>query len=148
MARTLRRRPAAERPLRVIFERDDGDGWFARVPEEPSLSARGGSIAQARKRIRTALGEHGRRAIREEVILPRAGTHAAMRLAQAREALVTAEREAVAVLVRRLGLGVRDASEALGLSMRRVVHLAGECADLEAERKHARRAAAASPTQR
>jgi len=59
-----------------------------------------------------------------------------MQLDHARHALMEAERAAAVMLVRGLGFTVHDASEALGISMRKIVHLAGEAADAEAERRH------------
>ncbi|WP_236603874.1 hypothetical protein [Sandaracinus amylolyticus] len=140
----MARRETIEERQRVIFEREDDGTWTARPASSRGPMARGGSIAQARKRVRELLrgDDRARRALDvvDEIHLPASGIVAVERLARAREALDSAEREAVTVLVRRLGLGVRETSQALGLTMRRVVHLAGEVADLEAEEKSARRA--------
>ncbi|AKF08622.1 hypothetical protein [Sandaracinus amylolyticus] len=141
----MARRETIEERQRVIFEREDDGTWTARPASARAPTARGGSIAQARKRVREILrGDDRLRRTREldvvdEIRLPSPGIVAVERLARAREALDGAEREAVTMLVRRLGLGVREASQALGLTMRRVVHLAGEVADVEAEEKAARR---------
>lgn len=146
MARKVGKSSVGEDRQHVIFEGGAGGTWSARLASDPSVVVTGASFAQARKRIREALeAGRARRApvgIREEIRLPGPGNDAVRRLAQARLALEAAEREAVVTLVRRLGLAVREASAALGISMRKVVHYAGEVADDEAERKSARRATA------
>lgn len=131
---------------RVIFEREDDGTWTARLASSKrGAAARGGSVAQARKRMRALLLEDGsrRRArdveVVDEIHLPPAGRAAVERVTRARAVLEAAQREAVITLVRRLGLGTREAAGALGMTMRRVVHLAGEAADVEAEAKAERR---------
>ena len=132
----------------VVFEHAPDGSWSARLASRPAIAVRGGSIAQARKRMRDILGADGTRGaevrLSEAIVLPRSGADAVARLDRARAALDDAEREAVTVLVRRLGLSVRDAAAALGLSARRIVHLAGEVADRDAERDAGRRLAARS----
>jgi hypothetical protein len=138
---------AAATEARVIYQRGE-EGWAAWIADHPELAARGGSLAQARKRMRAVMSDAGFAAttrIAEEVRLPRAGRDAMARLERARAALDEAERDAVAVLVREVGLTTADASAALGITMRKVVHLAGEVADVAAERKYSRRPAAPKP---
>lgn len=137
---------------RVIYELEEDGTWVARPAWMRGTTARGGSIAQARKRVRALLREdRTRRRAREvdtieEIRMPPVGIAAVLRLRRAREALDAAERAAVTTLVRQLGLGTREASRALGLTPRRVVHLAGEVADVEAEKKSERRARAGGPS--
>lgn len=146
MARKVEKKAVEGDRQHVIFEGGAGGTWSARLASDSHVAVTGASFAQARKRMREALGDaRARRSpvgIREEIRLPGPGNDAVRRLAQARQALEAAEREAVVTLVRRLGLAVREASASLGISMRKVVHYAGEVADDEAARKTARRAAA------
>ncbi|MDQ3034137.1 MAG: hypothetical protein M3Y87_17135, partial [Myxococcota bacterium] len=100
---------AADGGERVIFEHHDDGTWSAWPVANRGLVVTGGSMAQARKRMREALARGRSRktplVLREEVRLPKDGTDAVLRLQAAREALEAAERDAVTVLVRRLGLG-------------------------------------------
>jgi hypothetical protein len=147
MRRQSRSDEAAAVRLLAVFEPEDGD-WIARIAQIPECIARGGSIAQARKRLRAALadvGMPGPHDVVEDIRLPPEGCRALERLDRARRELELAERDAVEVLVRGLGLALEDASDSLGITMRRTVHLAGEASDRDLERRRASRGTAVRP---
>ncbi len=115
----------------VVYERDEDELWVARVKGVPGCHTQGRTIAQARERIREALGLFDPRAnaarLRDDVRLPAglARLVAAQRSAKSkREAVEAALRElnirAARALTKEAGLSLRDAGELLGASQETV----------------------------
>jgi predicted RNase H-like HicB family nuclease len=124
-----------EMGYRVVIERDESGAWVARVPGVPGCHTHGRTLNQVRQRIREALSlwvEDAETAqLVEEFRLPgdarqaiRRSRAARMRAERGRENAQSATAAAAKLLVDRLGLGVRDAGELLGLSYQRVQQLA------------------------
>jgi predicted RNase H-like HicB family nuclease len=122
----------------VRYERDIDSGWWvAQVKEVPAAITQGRTIAQARERIREALGlaldddrAAGKAVLVEDVALPGPARKALQGARKARERLAAeGERargltaEAVTLLTRQLGLSRRDVAELLGISFQRVQQL-------------------------
>jgi predicted RNase H-like HicB family nuclease len=119
---------------RVVFERDDGRAWIARVPSVRGCHTYGRTIDQARKRIREALalwvGDAEKAEFVEEIRLParaleavRRSRDARRRATEQREKAHETTAEAARTLVDDLDLGLRDAADLLGLSHQRVQQL-------------------------
>jgi predicted RNase H-like HicB family nuclease len=127
----------SSKPYRVVIERDETGAWIARVPEVRGCHTYGATLGQVRRRIREALGlwveDADAAELLEEIRLPgearqairRSGV-ARKRAEQGRENAHRATSTAARLLVERLGLGVRDAGELLGLSHQRVQQLVSE----------------------
>ena len=122
----------------VNYERDADSGWWvAQVKEVPAAITQGRTIAEARRRIREALGlalDDERAADKAELVddvkLPAEARRALVRARAARRRLDVEAKKAqvtTALAVRRLvqreGLSVRDAGELLGISHQRVQQL-------------------------
>jgi predicted RNase H-like HicB family nuclease len=117
---------------RVVLQRDESGAWIARVPKVRGCHTYGRSLVEAKRRIRPALGlwVSGEFALDFDVRLPRYVLDA---ITESRNARANAEAErvrattntqrAVHELVERVGLGVRDAADLLGLSHQRVQQL-------------------------
>jgi predicted RNase H-like HicB family nuclease len=134
--------PASERDgcvsktYNVVVERDESGAWIARVPQVPGCHTYGRTLEQVRRRIREALSlwveDADSADLVERLRLPGDARHAIRRSAAAR---ARAERDrqeahratsaAAELLVRRVGLGVRDTGELLGISYQRVQQLVG-----------------------
>lgn len=143
----LRKKTAPRKnSVSVVLERRDDATWIARLGERPEVMAAGASVAQARKRLRAKIAREARDLadlpVRERIVLPERALQAIDDLVGARQALLAAEQESAAILIRGFGLPIHDASELLGIPDRKVVHLVGEVAYAEADRKYATRAAA------
>ncbi|AKF06098.1 type II toxin-antitoxin system HicB family antitoxin [Sandaracinus amylolyticus] len=122
----------------AVYEPAGEPGWWTvTVPEVPGCLSQGRGIAQARERIREALGLFRHDAddveIVDDVRLPVKARRAVDAYQKAREAAESAQtkasersREAVRVLVDELGFTTRDAGVALGVSQARVAQLARE----------------------
>ncbi len=124
----------------VRYERDEAGWWVAQVKEAPAAITQGRTIAEARRRIREALGlaldddAAARRVeLKDEVKLP-ADAQRALRQARAARARLAAESKkaqnttakAVRTLLKGMHLSVRDAGELIGISPQRVHQLAHE----------------------
>ncbi len=119
---------------RVVIERDETGAWVANVRGVRGCHTYGRTLEQVRRRIREALSlwvEDAETAeLVEELRLPgdarqaiRRSSAARRRAELGRENAQTATAAAANLLVERLGLGVRDAGELLGLSYQRVQQL-------------------------
>lgn len=123
-------------PYRVVIERDETGAWIARVRGVRGCHTYGRSLDEVRRRIREALslwvdGAETAELV-EEIRLPgearqaiQRSSAARTRAEQEREDAQRATSAAAELLVKRLGLGVRDAGELLGLSYQRVQQLVG-----------------------
>ena len=119
---------------RVTYERDPAGWWVAAVREVPGCHTQGRTLAQARRRIREALGlfvaDSESAQLVDDVRLPAEARQALVRSQAARTkadmlkakagATMT---DAVRVLTGGFGLSVRDAAELLGVSHQRVQQL-------------------------
>jgi predicted RNase H-like HicB family nuclease len=119
---------------RVVIERDETGAWIANVRGVRGCHTYGRTLEQVRRRIREALSlwvdDADTAELLEEIRLPGAARQAIRRSSAARtradegrEAAQRATTDAAKLLVERLGLGVRDAGELLGLSYQRVQQL-------------------------
>lgn len=115
----------------VVYELDERGWWVASVPEVPGCHTQGRSIAQARERVREALGLFrkgaGRVRFEEDVRLPAQARRLITELERARQKAEAAHdleqelvRKVAAFVTGRVGLSLRDTGELLGLSHQRV----------------------------
>lgn len=115
----------------IEYKRDETGWWVAKVKEVKGCHTQGKSIAQARRRIREALGLFVNNANRadfvEDVILPPGVRTLVKQVLSAREKVKHEEekvqssmQEAARVLTGEVGISRRDAGEVLGLSYQRV----------------------------
>lgn len=125
------------RTYRVIYERDPQSGWWlARVPRVAGCHTQGRTVAEARRRIREALGlfvvnADGAR-LEDDVRMPAAAVKAVRQFREIRDRAVAEEKRAARAgrmavqALRRTGLrlSMRDAAEVLGVSHQRVHQLA------------------------
>jgi hypothetical protein len=120
----------------VTYERDEGGWWLATVAELSGCHTQGRTVEQARERVREAIALFGRQptdnGIEEVIRLPAEvrsvlgqAQRARRRAEDERKRAQTLTREAVGVLLSRLGVSVRDAARLLGISHQRVQQLAG-----------------------
>ena len=119
----------------VRYERDEDGWWVASVPSVRGCHTQGRSIAQARERIREALGlfvKDARRAeFDEEFRLSAELRKLIDRTASARaravkhEALASRLLKDAAKVLQKEGVSVRDAGQLLGLSFQRINQLRG-----------------------
>jgi predicted RNase H-like HicB family nuclease len=124
----------------VRYERDETGWWIAQVKEAPAAITQGRTIAEARRRVREALGlalgddtAAQRVKLKDDVKLPADAQRALRQARAARERLaVESERaqnttaKAVRTLLKGMHLSVRDAGELIGISPQRVHQLAHE----------------------
>jgi predicted RNase H-like HicB family nuclease len=105
---------------RAVYSREADGRWTVEIPQVRGCQSYGRTIAQARERIREALGlfveDVGKAGIVDDVELPKhvqkrvAGAVEKRLIAQREEmAMLSAQRQAVLALRRKLKLGQRDA---------------------------------------
>jgi predicted RNase H-like HicB family nuclease len=125
---------SSTKAYRVVIERDESGAWIARVRGVRGCHTYGRTLDQVRRRIREALSlwvdDAETAELIEEIRLPgearraiRRSSAARLEAESGRERAQRATRAAAELLVKRLGLGVRDAGELLGLSYQRVQQL-------------------------
>jgi predicted RNase H-like HicB family nuclease len=124
----------------VRYERDETGWWVAQVKEAPAAITQGRTIAEARRRIREALGlaldddaAAKRAKLIDDVKLPADAQRALRQARAARARLETESRKAqdstakaVRTLLKGMRLSVRDAGDLIGISPQRVHQLAHE----------------------
>ena len=126
-----------ERAYRVVIERDETGVWLAHVRGVRGCHTHGRTLDQVRRRIREALSlwieDADDAEFVEEIRLPGDARQAIQRSSSARrraergrENAQSTTASAADLLVGRLGLGVRDAGELLGLSYQRVQQLVSQ----------------------
>jgi len=118
---------------RAVYEREPDRRWTVKIPSVPGCHSYGRTIAQARERIREALGlfvnDAAEAHIEDDVRLPHSIRRQVQAAKQLRERVTRDEREMVAAqrravsAMRRLNLGHRDAGQLLGVSFQRAQQL-------------------------
>src|SRR4051812_47131599 len=118
---------------RAVYEREPDRRWTVTIPSIPGCHSYGRTIAQARERIREALGlfvnDAAEAHIEDDVRLPPSIRRQVQTAKQLRERVTREEREMVAAqqravsAMRRLNLGHRDAGQLLGVSFQRAQQL-------------------------
>ncbi len=122
----------------IDYERDEAGWWIARVHGVPGVHSNGRTIAEARRRVREALGlaigdvAADTAELTDHVKLPRDLTAELSKYRKARKSAESAQQRVMGVsqnlarkLTRKLGLSVRDIGELLDLSHQRVQQLKG-----------------------
>lgn len=120
----------------VVYERDEGGWWIARVRDVPGVHSNGRTIEEARRRVREALSlavdDADDADFDEDVKIPAALRKlvSSQKAARARAAseqarAIALEREAAQRLTTDLRLSRRDIGELLGLSHQSVQKLVG-----------------------
>lgn len=116
----------------VTYERDREGWWVAKVAELEGCHTQGRSIAQARERIREAMGLYdvpASAALAEQMVLGKTIDQELAELRTTREEADRLARESaartkrVAARLAKAGLSRRDAAELLGVSFQRVQQL-------------------------
>lgn len=124
----------SSKAYRVVIERDEAGAWIAHVRGVRGCHTYGRTLDQVRRRIRETLSlwveDADTAELSEEIRLPgearqaiRRSSAARRRAERGRDDAQKATLAAASVLVDRLGVGVRDAGELLGLSYQRVQQL-------------------------
>jgi len=118
---------------RAVYEREPDRRWTVRIPDVPGCHSYGRTIAQARERIREALGLFVNNSetaeIEDDVRLPKSVSRQVQAARQLREKVTKEVRERVAAqrkavyAIRKLNLGHRDAGQLLGVSFQRAQKL-------------------------
>ena len=114
---------------RAVYQREPDRRWTVRIPDVPGCHSYGRTIAQARARIREALGlfvdDADTAEINDDIQLPKSVSRQIRIARQLREKvtreqreMIVAQRKAVAA-IRKLELGHRDAGHLLGVSFQR-----------------------------
>lgn len=126
----------AQTEYRAVYERDADGRWNVEISEVAGCYSYGRTIAQARARIREALGlyvqdaEHA--TIVDDIRLPAPAMKLLERLAQVRadvervQLTLREEQRATARQLREAGLSLRDSGELLGCTRQRVEQLTRE----------------------
>ena len=120
----------------AVYDRDEDGRWNVEIPDVAGCYTYGRTIAQARSRIREALGlyvPHAEHAtIVDDIRLPAPAQKRLDRLAQARanaertQRVLGKEQRAAARQLREAGLSFRDSGELLGCTRQRVEQLTRE----------------------
>lgn len=123
----------AQTEYRAVYDRDADGRWNVEIPEVAGCYTYGRTIAQARTRIREALGLYVQDAeyatIVDDIRLPKPAMRRLERLARARadaervQVILGEEQRAAARQLREAGLSFRDSGELLGCSRQRVEQL-------------------------
>ncbi len=126
----------AQKEYRAVYDRDADGRWNVEIPDVAGCYSYGRTIAQARARIREALGlyvqdaEHA--TIVDDIRLPALAMKRLERLAQVRadaervQLTLSEEQRAAARQLREAGLSFRDSGELLGCTRQRVEQLTRE----------------------
>ena len=126
----------AQKEYRAVYDRDADGRWNVEIPEVAGCYTYGRTIAQARARIREALGLYVQDAehvtIVDDIRLPALAMKRLERLARARAAAervqltLSEAQRAAARQLREAGLSFRDSGELLGCTRQRVEQLTRE----------------------
>ena len=126
----------AGKKYRAVYDRDADGRWNVEIPEVAGCYTYGRTIAQARTRIREALGLYVENAedvtIVDDIRLPAPAMRRLERLARARadaervQLTLSEEQRAAARQLREVGLSFRDSGELLGCTRQRVEQLTRE----------------------
>ncbi|MCY4601034.1 MAG: type II toxin-antitoxin system HicB family antitoxin [Acidobacteria bacterium] len=126
----------AGKKYRAVYDRDADGRWNVEIPEVAGCYTYGRTIAQARARIREALGLYVENAedvtIVDDIRLPAPAMRRLERLARARadaervQLTLSEEQRAAARQLREVGLSFRDSGELLGCTRQRVEQLTRE----------------------
>ena len=126
----------AGKKYRAVYDRDADGRWNVEIPEVAGCYTYGRTIAQARARIREALGLYAQHAeeatIVDDIRLPAPAMRRLERLARARadaervQLTLSEEQRAAARQLREVGLSFRDSGELLGCTRQRVEQLTRE----------------------
>ena len=128
----------------VRYERDETNWWVATIKELKGCHTQGRTIAQARKRIREALGlfidDSDEAELIDDVALPSNAelllkrVHSTRKRAEEEaDKLQSSTAEAAQVLTQEIGVSTRDAGELLGLSHQRVQQILTTCSQKDEE---------------
>ena len=121
----------------VVYERDETGWWVAQVEDAPAAITQGRTLAEARRRVRVALGlalgsevAASQATLIDDVRLPKdarqaisAVVRSRSRLERDKQLLARAMNEATTQLLDTVGLSVRDTGELLALSHQRIQQL-------------------------
>ena len=123
----------ARKQYRVVYDRDADGRWNVEIPDVAGCYTYGRTIAQARERIREALGLYVQNAehatIVDDIRLPPRVRKRLERFARAKVAAervqqnLSEEQRGAAQQLREAGLSFRDSGELLGCTRQRVEQL-------------------------
>lgn len=127
-------REAGDQAVRARFELDETGWWVASIPRFKGCHTQGRTIAEARRRLREALGlyvsDPARYRFLESRVIPKRvsalvarASRSARKVQDALARQRSAAREATDVLTRQFGLSRRSIAELLGYSHQRIQQL-------------------------